>query len=110
MATLTVQQIDLDGLTPAFVAADGAGDQFANKGKTYLHVVNGGAGAVAVTVDSIQNCNQGFDHNGGGSVAAGAEGLFGPFSANRFNDPNNSNRVVVTYDVVTSVTVGAFSL
>lgn len=110
MATLTVQQIDLDGTTPSFVAAAAGGDQFANNGKTFFHVKNGGAGATVVTIDSIQDCNQGFDHNAGGTVAAGAEGLFGPFQASRFNDPANANRVVVTYDVVTSVTVGAFSL
>lgn len=108
MALLTVQQIDLDGLTPAFVAAAAGGDTFANNGRTYVHVVNGGAGASVVTVDSVSNCNQGFDHNAGGSVAAGAEALFGPFPAARFNDVDEL--VSVTYDVVTSVTVGVFSV
>lgn len=108
MALLTVQQIDLDGLTPSFVAAAAGGDTFENAGRVYLHVKNGGAGAVAVTIDSVSNCNQGFDHNAGGSVAAGAEGLFGPFPTARFNDINR--QVSVTYDQVTSVTVGAFSI
>lgn len=107
MALLTVQQIDLDGLTPAFVAAAAGGDTFANNGRSYVHVKNGGAGAITVTVDSVSNCNQGFDHNAGGSVAAGAEGLFGPFPSARFN---TAGEVSVTYSGVTTVTVGAFSI
>lgn len=108
MAVLTVQQIDLDGLTPAFAAAAGGGDSFVNTGKAYLHVKNGGAGSITVTIDSIQGCNQGFDHNAGGAIAAAADGLFGPFPTNRFN--NASGQATITYTGVTSVTVGVFTL
>lgn len=105
---LTVQVISLAGIAPSFVAADGDGDAFLNSGREYLHVKNGGGSSVTVTIDSVADCNQGFDHDPEVSVPAAGERLIGPFPKARFNDPNE--KVQVSYTGVTSVTVAVVRL
>ena len=108
MATLNAYRIDLDGGSPTFAAADAAGDEFLNSGRTFLIVKNGGTAAINVTVNSQKPCNYGFDHDIVVSVAAGAEEWIGPFSRERFNDSNG--KVQVSYSDVTSVTVAIVEL
>lgn len=108
LAVLNVQKITKDGIVPVFSAADAAGDEFANSGRTFLHVRNGGAAQVTVTVDSVKLCDQGFDHDVTVAVPAGGERLIGPFEPGRFN--NSSSRVRVTYSAVASVTVAALEV
>lgn len=103
MAVLNAQQVSLVGANPAFVAADAVGDEFANSGRSYLHVKNGAASAVDVTVNSQTKCNQGFDHDVVVNVPAGAERRIGPFPKARFDDANG--RVQVAYSAVANVTV-----
>lgn len=105
MATLNIYRVDLDGGKPTFVPASAGGDDFANSGKTFLIVKNGGAGAVTVMINSQAPCSYGFDHDIQVSVAAGDESWIGPFSKARFN--NQDGKVQVTYSGVTSVTVAA---
>jgi len=108
VATLAVQKIVPAGLSPSLVAADEDGDQFANGGRVFFHINNASAAPITATIDSVQPCSQGVDHNVAVSVPAGAERLVGPFDPRRFN--NSSGRVAVTYSAVTSVTVGAFEV
>lgn len=105
MAVLIVQRPTLSGAAPTFGAASAGGDSFANDGDTMLHVKNGGAGVVVVTVDSATLCSYGFDHNITVSVPAGGERMIGRFLKARFDDADG--RVNVSYDGVTSVTVAA---
>lgn len=105
MAVLTVKQISLTGLNPAPAAAAAGGDSFANNGKTYLYVNNGGGGQITATIDAVSNCNFGFDHDAAVAVPAGETRLIGPFPTNRFGPTCG-----VTYSGVTSVTVEARSL
>ena len=106
MAQLAIQQVAETGLAPTFAAAAGGGDTVptdAGPGKRrFLVVKNGGAGAITATIDSIQACSQGFDHNGGGSVPAGGERWYGPLTTERYG-----GLAAVTYSGVTSVTVAA---
>lgn len=102
MAALVVASIVLAGLNPAYVAAAGGGDTFVNDGDTYLHVKNGGGGAIDVTVDSVALCSHGFDHNVVVNIPAGQERIIGPFAPARFG-ANCS----VTYSGVATVTVQA---
>ena len=104
MATLTVQQIAPTGTVPTFVAAAVGGDAFANDGKTTLHVANGSGSTITVSITAQSDCNQGFAHDGGGTVADGLTASFGPFDRQRFNDPE-TGYVEVTYSAVTTVTV-----
>ncbi len=113
MATLTVQDTDLDGLlwtgASVYVACNVGGDQFTNDGKTYIHVKNTNAATRTVTINSQRNCDQGFDHDQAYVVGATTgEVMAGPFPTSRFNDA--SNFVLITYSAVTNLTIAVFSL
>lgn len=101
MATLPVEDMSLAGLTPSLVAAAAGGDQFANDGKTFFVANNGSASPIDITFDAKGDCDQGFDHDVTVTVAAMTEVLIGSFPTRRF-----SGAVSVTYDDVTTLTVG----
>lgn len=104
MAELTVQSVDLSGLTPTFSACDSAGDTFKNKiGRAVLYFKNGDTADKTVTVTSLKECSQGYIHNVVVTVPTGGELVVGPFNVVRFND--TSQEVSITYDDVTSLTV-----
>lgn len=105
MAALTVQKVTKSGVGPAYSAADAAGDTFSNDGNTMLHVKNGSAGSINVTIDSVAQCSFGFDHDIVVAVPAGGERMIGPFPRDRFGSPTS-----VTYSAATSVTVAAISV
>lgn len=108
MAQLTVQKLTGAGITPTYAAADVAGDKFANNGRQFLVVKNGGASPITITVNSQKPCNYGFDHDQEVSVDASGEKWIGPFDPNRFNDAEGN--VNIAYSGVTSVTVAVVSL
>ena len=110
--TLTVQTLNrATGIVATYAAATPTdGDKFANDGHTHLRVNNGSGGAITVTVNSQQNCNQNFDHNepNAVSVSAGAIREFGPFPKGRFDDANGE--VHVSLSSATTITLAAVSL
>ena len=108
MATLTVQQADLDGLSASYDACAGGGDVFTNDGSTFLHVKNGSGGALTVTVAAARQCDHGYTHDSVTSVGAGADAFIGPFDIPRFN--NVSGQCSITYSGVTSLTIAAIKL
>ena len=108
MATLTVQDIVLTGLNPSYVVSAVGGDEFANDGKTFIHVKNGHTSAWVVTVDSVAPCSQGYDHNAVVSIPASGERIIGPFDKHRFDD--SAGKVQITYDGVTVLTIAAIRL
>lgn len=108
MAILTVQQSDLDGEQPNFVSADAGGDEFLNNGRTFITIDNADASPHTATINSIALCNQGFDHDVDIVVPAGEQRTAGPFNIRRFN--NSDDRVEITYDGVTGVTIAVVSL
>jgi hypothetical protein len=108
MALLTVQALDIVGVAPSFVAVSSS-DEFPNDGKTVIEVKNGGGSSDTVTIDSLEACNQGSDHNGGSSVpATTGDKVFGPFPMSRFN--NSNGRVTITHSFTTSVTCAVYRL
>ncbi|MFN8993084.1 MAG: hypothetical protein ACK5X3_05380 [Pseudomonadota bacterium] len=112
MATLTVQDIDLGtGLAPTYVSADAAGDQYANDGRTYLHIKSTHGSAHTVTVTPVATA---IDDPQFGrivpaartfTVAGGAERILPFFGQAGYNNANN--RVAVTYSAVSGLTVAA---
>lgn len=108
MAVLTVQQSTINGVQPNFVSADVAGDQFVNNGRIFFEIVNGDVSTKTVTINSITNCSQGFDHDIAIAVPAGERRIAGPFATSRFN--NSLGQVELNYDAVTSVTIAVISL
>lgn len=107
MATLTVQNSAIAGLAPTYTAVS-ASDVFANDGRTVIYIKNAGGSPDTVGIDSVVACNQGFDHDGGGSVTNGTEKVFGPFDMTRFN--NSNGQVTVTNSFTTSVTCAVIRL
>lgn len=105
MATLAVTTLSQSGAVPSPVAAAGGGDSFPNTGREYLQVTNGDVSSKTVTINSVQACNQGFDHDLVVTVAAGDTKLIGPFPVRRF-----SSTVAVSYSAVTSVTVAVIKV
>jgi len=109
MAALTVQSMTISGLVETYVAAAAGGDTFANDGKTFLRVKNGGGSSINVTLSS-----QVTDPAAGTAVADkvvavanGVDAMIGPVNQKGFNSGGN---VSVAYSGVTSVTVAAIKL
>lgn len=104
MATLTVTTTQVTGTEVTAVAAGAGGDDFPNDGATVLKVINGGGGAITVTIDDTGTeaplGATSFDPDVEVSVPAGATRYIGPFPTARFG-----SSVGVTYSGVSSVTV-----
>lgn len=99
----TVLQIARTGLTAAYTAADGSNQNaFVNDGRTYLHVKNGGGGAITVTIDTPGVVDGLAVGNLAVSVGAGVEKVLGPFPTNIYNQ--SDGKVYVDWSGVTSVT------
>lgn len=117
MADLTVQDLDTDGESPSYVAADGNGDRFAPRtsgaaAKVLVHVKNTDTADHTVTlVDQSSQEPTGaaaFDPNVAVVVPAGGEMMIAPNNVSRFVD--DDGWLNLTYDAVTGVEVGVFRL
>lgn len=112
MAALTTAQITQAGTLVTLVAAGAGGDTVIAGASTWLHVKNGSASSITVTIDDPTSATPtaatAFNPDAAITVAAGAERIIGPISA-RFGAPA-TGLASVTYSAVTTVTVGAFSL
>lgn len=109
MALLTTQPVAPTGsvITPVTAAASG-GDTLNPGDHTFLRVVNGSGGSITATIDSVQPCSQGFDHDLAVAVGAGATKDIGPLPSARFASLTDG-LVHVSYSSPTSVTVAAIS-
>ena len=107
---LTVQAMSIDGIAPTYATAASGGDTFANNGKTFLHVKNGGGSSINVTLASqVDSPPAGTAaSNKVIAVAAGGEKMIGPLPEYGYND--SGGLVHVSYSAVTSVTVAAIRL
>ena len=113
MATLSRQKVIIGGLTPSYAACAAGGDVADNSdGKTMLHVKNGSAGSITVTVTAQSTSVVTGTHgtatvsNVAIAIAAGSERLIGPFPKQAFN--NSTKQLAITYSGVTSLTIAAF--
>jgi len=109
MATLTVQETTIAGITPTWASAAETGDEFLNTGDCYCEVKNGSGAEITVTVATPGKI-EGFEIENSTVAVAATTGVkrFGPFDPSICN--NSSGRVAVTYSAHTTVTVGAFKL
>lgn len=101
MAVFTAIDPDFNGVT-ATPTAVGASNTFANSGKEFLQITNGGATGLTVTVVSPVKCNHGFTHDITVTISAGATKMIGEFPTARFN--NSSGVVTFNCSATTSVT------
>ena len=114
MATISVQTITESGITPTFASATADGDVMDNDGSTFLLVKNGGESSITITITAqvtsvkTQLFGETTKSNATLAIAAGAEGMIGPFSPSAFNTDNS--QISITYSGVTSVTIAGFKI
>lgn len=107
---LTVQNIALAGLTPAYSAGDAVNfHEFINDGNTMLQVKNTGGGACTVTIYTPAKV-AGVDIADITVVVGATTGdkMIGPFPTHVFNQ--SGGLVNVDISTATGVTLGAFRL
>jgi len=110
MAQLSIQQMSIAGIVPSYAAATiDTGDLAANNGKTFLHVKNGGASPINVTVASNYNNPPAgtAQEDIVVAVANGSEKMIGPFNMQGYNTVDGN--IEITYSAVISVTIAAIS-
>lgn len=110
MANITVNAFSAGVVTESLVAAAAGGDSVqAYTGKEFLIVKNAHASAArTVTIDSVEPCSQGSDHNLAITVAALTTRLIKlPPPAPRWKQ--TTGEVDITYsDSAADLTIGAF--
>jgi len=104
---IVAQTVTKTGLNPAYVAATATeGDKFRNTGKEFIHVINAGVGAVAVTVPTPAEISGLAIEDKVVSVPAGEDRMIGPFESALYNQSGaDKGYCYVTYDQVATVTV-----
>lgn len=103
--TLAVQQVDRDGLDPAYTAAVVDGHAVDNTDRPFVHVKNGSGASVDVTVPTPGSQDGQALADLTVSVPAGGERMIGPFPGRTFAQPDGT--VHVDLSAVTSVTLAA---
>ena len=107
-SVLALQDVIPAGLDPTYTAADAAGHQIVNDGKTFLHVKNG-------AVDVLVTVQTPFKQDGleleelKVTVLASDERMIGPFEPRSFNIRSGADvgQVYIDFDDVTNVTIAA---
>ncbi len=115
MAVLTPKSITGLGVTGTYVAASATGDSFpANSDqRVVLHVKNGGASPIMVTIPAQTVAEKVPDAGSiavpplGGSIAATSDAYFGPFPADYLGA---NGQVQFVCSAVATVTVAAYIL
>ncbi|PYC83452.1 hypothetical protein C7C46_08960 [Streptomyces tateyamensis] len=110
MALLPILTIKASGISPAYGAASAGGDKVSlSAPNTFLHVKNGGASSITVTVTTQNNAYKGLTvPDRIVTVAASGEQMIGPLDAALHADINQ--QASVAYSAVTTVTIAAFRL
>lgn len=103
---LTTQKFTTQGLEATYVTPDAAGCSFRNSGKQLLHVKNGSASSINVTLNIGRTVQGQAVTDPVVAVAAGDEMFFGPFPDD-YEQLDGTNNVYVDFSAVTSVTVAA---
>lgn len=109
---LAPQTIAGTGLAPAYTAANVDGHAVLNRGEMFLHVKNGGAAPVNVTLVTPSTVRGRAVADDVVAVPAAGERMIGPFDPNLFDFGSgaDANKMHVDFSAVTSVTLGAFVL
>lgn len=108
---LAAQQVVATGLEPVYTAANADGHFFENDGNTILHVKNGGAGEIDVTIQTPATQAGLAVSEQVVVIPAGEERLIGNLAPATYNRPTggaDAGKVYVDFEAVTSVTVALF--
>jgi hypothetical protein len=108
---LVVQRCTAAGLEPTYSAASVDGHAAINDGRTVLHVKNGDAASVTVTIQTPYQ-RDGLDlAERTVEVPAGEDRFIGPFARRIYNQSGtDAGKIYVDYSGVTSVTVAALQV
>ena len=110
MAALATQSIRRSGVNPAYVAATGGGDTCTPGMRTFLHIKNGGASPITVTLDAVAIPETDMLVADLAVVVTNAqERMIGPIDPPTFARASDG-QCAITYSSATSVTVGIFDL
>src|SRR6266487_5052187 len=112
MATLATQTVTRAGTLPTYGAAAGGGDAMACGSDYMLHIKNGAAATMTVTI-AIPSGASGWPQAAYTSTAVvvpnTSERMIGPIQAPLYQDPT-TGLATITYSSVTTVTVAAINL
>ena len=107
MATLVVEDIVRTGVEPTYNVAGAGGDEFVNKGKVFLHVVNGATVlnitiTTQVVVDGLAVVDLIVN------VPENEGRMIGPFPTTWYNDVNG--KVQLAYSSEVNVTIAIMKM
>ena len=110
MAVLSLQAITAAGLAASYGSASAGGDKLPlSGGNTFLHVKNGGASSVTVTITTQSNTYKGLTvPDRTVTIGASADKFIGPIDPTLHADINQ--QASVGYSATTSVTVAALRI
>lgn len=109
MATLTTQTITAGGISPSYAPATTGGDKLRPGKGVFLHVLNGAAADVTVTLATPGTVSGLAIDDRQVTVAAGADQMV-PVPDGLYGDPADGGLAAVTYSDATSVTVAALRI
>jgi hypothetical protein len=112
--TLSVQTLSIEGIIPAYEAADSTGMRFLNNGETWLEVDNNNAAVCSLVVTSQVALWTSLPAGAAAAnkidtlAATTGHHFIGPFTQTSWNDLNGY--VLVTPNIQSSVTIKAYKL
>ncbi|MER6531156.1 hypothetical protein [Streptomyces sp. NPDC001508] len=109
MATLATQAIALAGLNPTYANAAAGGDKAECGDRNFLHVKNGSASSVTVTLTATASVRGQAVSNLTVSVPASGERMIGPLQPDLFLSQTDG-LCAVGYSAAASVTVAALRI
>lgn len=109
--TLATETIDRDGIDPTYSSANADGEEVANSGRMFIHVMNGSGASIDVTIQTPGTVDGLTISDKVVAIAAGEDAMIGPFPPAIYNrDPGETDTVYVDFSAVTSVTIAALVL
>ncbi|MFG2671360.1 hypothetical protein [Streptomyces sp. NPDC048445] len=109
MATLATQTVALGGLNPTYAAAAGGGDKCEVGDRNFLHIKNGSASSVTVTLTATASVRGQAVTSPTVAVPASGERLIGPLSPDLLQSPTDG-LCAVEYSSATTVTVASLRI
>lgn len=109
MATLSTQVVALTGLNPTYGAATGGGDKCEVGDRNFLHVKNGSASSITVTLTATAALRGQTVSNVTVPVPASGERMIGPLSADLLQSPTDG-LCGIGYSASATVTVAALRI
>ncbi|NUP23605.1 MAG: hypothetical protein HOZ81_47625 [Streptomyces sp.] len=109
MATLATQTVALAGIAPTYASAAAGGDKVECGDRNFLHVKNGSASSVTVTLTSTASVRGQAVSNLTVAVPASGERLIGPIQPDLLQNQTDG-LCAVGYSAAASVTVASLRI